>query len=45
MTVLADDSYRYGADGLKTGAVEYTLSVDGSPGTITSSRNYDALDR
>ena len=34
-TVLADDTYTYRADGLKTGAVKYTLNAIGSSDTVT----------
>ena len=44
-TVLADDSYTFRADGLKTGAVNYTLNANGSSDTVTLTWNYDALDR
>ncbi|MHB1767558.1 MAG: RHS repeat domain-containing protein [Phycisphaerae bacterium] len=44
-TVLADDTYTYRADGLKTGAVKYTLNANGSSDTVTLTWNYDALDR
>ncbi len=42
---LAVYSYAYRADGLKTGAVEYSLNADGSSDTVTLSWSYDALDR
>ncbi len=44
-TVLADDSHSYRNDGLKTGAIKYTLNADGSSDTVTLTWNYDGLDR
>ena len=42
---LAVYTYTYRNDGLKTGAVEYTLNSDGSSDTVTLSWTYDGLDR
>jgi hypothetical protein len=44
-SLVSSYSYTYRADGLKTGAVEYSLNADGSSDTVTLSWNYDALDR
>ena len=44
-TTLASYTYSYRADGLKTGAVEYSLNSNGSSDTVTLTWNYDALDR
>ncbi len=42
---LAVYSYAYRADGLKTGATEYSLNSDGSSDTVTLAWQYDGLDR
>ena len=44
-SVVSSDSYTYRADGLKTGATEYSLNANGTSDTITLVWNYDALDR
>ena len=44
-TTLASYTYSYRAEGLKTGAVEYSLNSNGGSDTVTLTWNYDALDR
>ena len=44
-SVVSSDSYTYRADGLKTGATEYSLNANGTSDTVTLAWNYDGLDR